>query len=909
MNSGSSAPARSVVNFVEDLPITTKRLNEVDYLRNLMVRHMEYLDEKLYYLCKNYQLQHRINMKHRKGTRRRQVAKQKGIIEEVVSIGDGRALLLGRNLPTVSSVRCYIDNERVELSIPPNKMNGERSRIWVNVPDRSVLSLQSSWTSIKWVEVCKEDDVSIRDEIINFFEFPFSSIPARIFFVIQILLILLSIIALALETVPKYNPEIYVLPNQTDDKDDLEMKWWIIELIVTIVFSIETVVRLVISRNRISLLKKPTTVTDILAVLPFYIELFSSHDTALTNVLKLCRLFRMMKFFRNYGPIENLIRAIEKSTKALAAPMMFLVASLLVMSSAVYFVEKGEYDEIAQQFMVTDHSCTSRPSQIFGSGNETECRHESKFISIPHTIWWSIVTMTTVGYGEIVPLTSFGKMVGSLSMILGIMFMAMPIAIVGSYFTVVVDVSTESKMLEKTGIADPGEDSPTNVSPCSPGRSLMSNTRQRLGYSPSTGHLCSPTAPMRPLVSALSQSPTSKDPKKAVKDQLGESRRDSRVSEQFSKNRVNEMERQAANSNTTNLTMGEKLAVFLQQVLPEYHTTFSSAGFVHHLDIWLDVNNCGAEEQEVKSRANSFADVESAASSTQRGGKRGRVRADTVVGVPTFGCLELIEKKQPVFINDQNLTLPPPIVWLMRPMIFTVGSQCSALPDPDIVLCTESDLGTNVRVSQRHAEILVNKWWSDQPSCKLRPILPSRVTVNGCLIPAAGIALRHGDVVDFNADVDNTDQSDINSPASIQPSSASGKRGVSTNRTHLTYRYRCDRYAAALRNPVLALSETRKCALATQDFIPTRQNTGIESWVTNVSNPTVDLNDTSFGLTNPVAPLALPGPSSVQSEDDVLGDWSQNFQITSPTSTNILKPNILSPALSINTTERRPFDL
>eukprot|EP01059_Diplonema_ambulator_P006336 TRINITY_DN1607_c0_g1_i3.p1 TRINITY_DN1607_c0_g1~~TRINITY_DN1607_c0_g1_i3.p1 ORF type:complete len:890 (+),score=174.24 TRINITY_DN1607_c0_g1_i3:394-2670(+) len=714
-------------------------------------------------------------------------------------------------------------------------------RLWAVTDDDDLEP--GRWHRVPWEEI-DDEELSLRDRVFNAFEYPFSSLPAKLIFTTQILLILISIVALLMETIPQYNPDIF--PKYSE-------LWWVVELVVTVIFTIEIVLRIALAKNRAHFIKKPTTISDFLSIVPFYAqETFSAEGRNGPDLLKLCRLFRMLKFFRNFTPIENLIRALEKSAQALLAPFMFLVACLLVMSSAMYFLEKGTYDDSQHKFLITDSSCNSKPSVYF---NDTCEQMESQFISIPHTMWWSIVTMTTVGYGDMVPVTALGKMVGSLSMMLGIMFMAMPIAIVGSYFTVVVDVNTETKLLEKAGLEhDPYVSSGPRTPRGSPSSPL--NPYARRGSSvPNIGLGMGGLGTL--------SSGRFANAKREAKRQLA--RRMTKVGAAHVKGFEAQLD------GTEQLTKGEALAVFLRQVLPEYDHVWLASCFVHHLDIWLDTN---AEFHVTERLDESLVGSNNSPALSRQ--KSGRIRADTIMGLPTFGCLEQLQK---VKTHEE---FPPKIVWLVKPMSFTVGSRCGALPDPDIVLCAENDHTQNLRVSQRHAEIIVSKWWSDKPTCKLRPILPSRLTINGKLV-THGQTLKHNDEIDFCPDVPNGP---------------------------LKYRYRIDRYTQALQEPSLALSESRLAELREEEASPglplkdialegsrTTRNSlcapehsemlvqrhtfgastrtpAVEKWVHQIPNPD-QLDPVAEALPDksPLGGLSLPAEGSMDSDEDDLGGW------------------------------------
>lgn len=266
---------------------------------------------------------------------------------------------------------------------------------------------------------------SLRERIRFTLEHPMSSLLGKIIFLVTTLFVVLSVICVILRSMPAYSPVVF--PKYKDT-------WLWIEGGVTIYFTLELIVRVAVAEDAITWFKKPMHLADILSNVPFFIELITEEDLGVLSVL---RLLRVSQFFRKFDSINDLFSAVWQSLKVLTAPLIFLGTCLLIMSTVVYYAERGTYNSETMQFMIRDCTCESSPSYLFGSRRCDSL--ESKFLSIPHAMWWGVVTLTTVGYGELVPLCPFGKIVAAISMVMGVMFMAMPIAIVGSYFTISVE--------------------------------------------------------------------------------------------------------------------------------------------------------------------------------------------------------------------------------------------------------------------------------------------------------------------------------------------------------------------------------------------------------------------------------------------------------------------------------------
>ena len=142
-------------------------------------------------------------------------------------------------------------------------------------------------------------------------------------------------------------------------------------------------------------------IIDLIAILPSLLAfLFPSVDLRFIRVL---RIFRFLKFSRYSSSINNLLKVIWDQRKSFGAAFFILFIMLILASSGIYMFEKEAQPD--------------------------------KFGSIPKAMWWSIVTLTTVGYGDVYPVTTLGKVFGSIIIILGIGTVALPSGILASAFT------------------------------------------------------------------------------------------------------------------------------------------------------------------------------------------------------------------------------------------------------------------------------------------------------------------------------------------------------------------------------------------------------------------------------------------------------------------------------------------
>ena len=213
-----------------------------------------------------------------------------------------------------------------------------------------------------------------------------------------IVLIVTNVIAVILETVDQIS-EVY---------SDF---FFVFELFSVAIFSIEYLMRLwtivdgpnanfrapVAGRLRYAL--TPMALIDIAAILPFYLSVFIGIDLRFMRVF---RLLRLLKLTRYSTAMHMLGATLYTQRRALLAALMIVFMTLILTSSVIYLFEKDAQPE------------------AFGS--------------IPEAMWWGLATLTTVGYGDIYPITLVGKIFGSIVMILGIGIFALPVGILATGF-------------------------------------------------------------------------------------------------------------------------------------------------------------------------------------------------------------------------------------------------------------------------------------------------------------------------------------------------------------------------------------------------------------------------------------------------------------------------------------------
>lgn len=173
-----------------------------------------------------------------------------------------------------------------------------------------------------------------------------------------------------------------------------------LEWIFTILFTLEYIARIISLKKPVYYIKSFYGVIDLLSILPTYLSLLFTGTQVMMvlRVLRLLRIFRVLKLVRFLSEANKLFSALKSSMPKIIVFLVSVVCINLIVGTIMYIIEGGE----------------------------------NGFDSIPRSIYWSIVTMTTVGYGDIAPVTIVGQTLASFIMILGYGIIAVPTGIVTS---------------------------------------------------------------------------------------------------------------------------------------------------------------------------------------------------------------------------------------------------------------------------------------------------------------------------------------------------------------------------------------------------------------------------------------------------------------------------------------------
>ena len=269
---------------------------------------------------------------------------------------------------------------------------------------------------------------SLQRRVWNLFEHPDTSHFARAIAMLSILMIAMSVVISCIETMPYFrglrgkscdsamklrcneNAGTEDDNNTTPDCDSKSLEnencsyntpevFIVLETICYSWFLFEYLVRFAAAPNRLQFLLSPLNFVDLLAIIPFFTILISGNrrlvSLAVLRTTRLLRIFRILKLTRYSRGLKVLMFTLRASISELEMMMLFVFMIVILSSSAVFFTDLGA--------------------------------NGSHFASIPDAFWWSLTTVTTVGYGDYFPVTSFGKLVGGICAVFGVLAFSLPV--------------------------------------------------------------------------------------------------------------------------------------------------------------------------------------------------------------------------------------------------------------------------------------------------------------------------------------------------------------------------------------------------------------------------------------------------------------------------------------------------
>ncbi|KAF4084897.1 hypothetical protein AMELA_G00111400 [Ameiurus melas] len=234
------------------------------------------------------------------------------------------------------------------------------------------------------------------------FEEPASSVAAQILASVSVIFVIISMVILCASTLPDWDTA----------KNNTVEEHRIIEAVCIGWFTAECIVRFIVSRDKCEFVRRPLNIIDLLAITPYYVSVAM---TALTGenpqlqragvtlrVLRMMRIFWLIKLARHFLGLQTLGLTLRRCYREMVMLLVFVCVAMAIFSALAQLLEHGLDLE---------------------SSNED-------YASIPAACWWVIISMTTVGYGDMYPITMPGRVLGGVCVVSGIVLLALPITFI-----------------------------------------------------------------------------------------------------------------------------------------------------------------------------------------------------------------------------------------------------------------------------------------------------------------------------------------------------------------------------------------------------------------------------------------------------------------------------------------------
>uniref|UniRef100_A0A8D0HK68 BTB domain-containing protein n=1 Tax=Sphenodon punctatus TaxID=8508 RepID=A0A8D0HK68_SPHPU len=275
------------------------------------------------------------------------------------------------------------------------------------------------------------------------FEDPYSSKMARYVAFASLFFILISITTFCLETHEAFNriinkTESVVSENGTRVHVDVEVVTepflTYVEGMCVIWFTFEFFMRVCFCPDKVEFIKSTLNIIDFVAILPFYLEVGLSGLSSkaakdvlgFLRVVRFVRILRIFKLTRHFVGLRVLGHTLRASTNEFLLLIIFLALGVLIFATMIYYAERIGAD----------------PDDITGS-------EHTVFKNIPIGFWWAVVTMTTLGYGDMYPMTWSGMLVGALCALAGVLTIAMPVPVIVNNFGMYYSLAMAKQKLPK----------------------------------------------------------------------------------------------------------------------------------------------------------------------------------------------------------------------------------------------------------------------------------------------------------------------------------------------------------------------------------------------------------------------------------------------------------------------------
>lgn len=298
--------------------------------------------------------------------------------------------------------RSYIDNQRI-LNDFNQSLQSERCN--VNYDDLK------GWRKLQM-------------QVWLILDHPRTSRPAMIYGITSFLFVVMSILGFCLETLPQVRgPTNITRQCNGETRETLKVMQShdalnVIDVICTIFFTLELIARFIFAPHKFKFVRSLMNIIDLLALVPLYVQVIL-HSTdpefcylnerlvmEIMFILRIIRMFRIFHLVKHYQALKILVYAMKASIQELLMLAIFMIIAMLVFATMIYYAERKDATNASDSFN-----------------------------TIPMGFWWAIITMTTVGYGDVYPTSTIGYIVGAGCALSGVLLVALTIPVISNNFT------------------------------------------------------------------------------------------------------------------------------------------------------------------------------------------------------------------------------------------------------------------------------------------------------------------------------------------------------------------------------------------------------------------------------------------------------------------------------------------
>ncbi|CAD5233312.1 unnamed protein product [Bursaphelenchus xylophilus] len=277
--------------------------------------------------------------------------------------------------------------------------------------------------------------MKIKPRVWALFDEPYSSTAAKMVAAVSVFFIVTSIVSFCLKTHPSFRVYSLAYENHSEVMNGFYRIsrvgtepmtiFWVIELICNVWFTFEICVRFFFCPSRTKFCKNPLNIIDLISTLSYYLDMImvrilrNEAPKDVMEFLSMIRILRLFKLTQHHRGLQILIHTFRASAKELFLLVFFLVLGIVIFATLIYYAEK------------------------------TQVNPHNQFHSIPEGLWFSIITFTTVGFGDMVPHTYLGRLIGGLCAIMGVLTIALPVPVIVSNFSMFYSHSQAREKLPK----------------------------------------------------------------------------------------------------------------------------------------------------------------------------------------------------------------------------------------------------------------------------------------------------------------------------------------------------------------------------------------------------------------------------------------------------------------------------